>query len=164
MNFLPYCRHGRRRRGKPAKLGPWWRTRATPRTPFVNRYGSPSRHSGETTRLGSAVTSPKWAYGCRYLVDYLLDSPQGETRFRNQIRKNSDIVPRPHPHRCRSRLDQALTGPKLRTHTQKKTVGHLSSRVAARLPYLTGLSRDFRTGMQGLITFSSRASLNQTAL
>lgn len=41
-----------------------------------------------------------------------LGSSQGMARCRNQIRKNSNLVPRGHPHRCRRRLDQVLTGPR----------------------------------------------------
>lgn len=66
---------------------------------------------------------------------------------------------------------------------EKNTVGHLSWRVATRLQslslpnmisirlrllyfrlsYFMGFPQDFRPGMQGLIPFSSKASLNQSA-
>ena len=75
-------------------------------------HGSTASHSRETTRwpgrlpqMGLSVSAPRWEP---------LGSPQGVARCRNQIWKNSNVVPRGHPHRCRSRLDQALTGPSSR--------------------------------------------------
>lgn len=38
---------------------------------------------------------------------------QGVAYCRNQIRKNNNVIPHGHPHRCRSRLNQSLTGPNM---------------------------------------------------
>lgn len=44
------------------------------------------------------------------IVSEPLGPPQGVARCRNQVRKNRNVLPCGHPHRCCCRLDQDLTG------------------------------------------------------
>lgn len=66
-----------------------------------------------TKRRYGAVTYPKWDNRCRHLVENLCARLKEWRAVATRYEKNSNIVPRGHTHRCRSRLDQALTGTRL---------------------------------------------------
>ncbi|WP_102326101.1 helix-turn-helix transcriptional regulator [Komagataeibacter saccharivorans] len=85
-------------------------------------------------------------------------------RCRNQIRKNSNLVPRGHPHRCRRRLDQVLTGPSALPFlwSEITILSHQESRVM-RLFSEQNLGKDGMSiplrglrGELGLLTITSR--------
>ena len=109
-------------------------------------HGSPARHSCETTRwagrlpkMGLSVSTSRWEP---------LGSPQGVARCRNQIRKNSNVVPRGHPHRCRSRLDQALTGPNIAdNHTSSASWKNQQHRIEKQQEKATVLRLVSNTGI-----------------
>ena len=66
-------------------------------------------------RRDGSVACPKWAYRCRHFVENLWACLKGWRAVATRYEKNSNVVSRGHPHRCRSRLYQALTGPKSST-------------------------------------------------